>query len=188
MLVILLELVVQLMKTKISYLTHGKKTLGGFIFGKWIGTLVVVTGLSVGATFLYIFGNYFLRDYGFVDWSKIMDLLDGESGKKIYSNSHVLFKERSKLILREINVIKNFSCKINNLDKKLTLENGAYLSFKDVQEVEKVNFNIITVDKGRLKLPLKLRYFNHGDSFSPFGMNGTKKGINENQKKKIEVL
>jgi len=36
--------------------------MGGFIFGKWIGTLVVVTGLSVGATFLYIFGNYFLRD------------------------------------------------------------------------------------------------------------------------------
>ncbi len=36
--------------------------IGGFIFGKWIGTLVVVTGLSVGATFLYIFGNYFLRD------------------------------------------------------------------------------------------------------------------------------
>ena len=36
--------------------------LGGFIFGKWIGTLVVATGLSVGATFLYIFGNYFLKD------------------------------------------------------------------------------------------------------------------------------
>ena len=36
--------------------------LGGFIFGKWIGTLVVVVGLSVGATFLYIFGNYFLKD------------------------------------------------------------------------------------------------------------------------------
>ena len=36
--------------------------LGGFIFGKWIGTIVVVLGLSIGATFLYIFGNYFLRD------------------------------------------------------------------------------------------------------------------------------
>ena len=36
--------------------------LGGFIFGKWIGTLVVVFGLSIGATFLYIFGNYFLKD------------------------------------------------------------------------------------------------------------------------------
>ena len=75
--------------------------------------------------FLY----YFLRDYGFVDWSKIMDLLDGESGKKIYSKSHVLFKEKSKLILREIKLVKNFSLTINSLDTiKLPLENGA--SFK----------------------------------------------------------
>jgi len=36
--------------------------IGGFILGKWIGTLIVVLGLSVGATFLYIFGNYFLKD------------------------------------------------------------------------------------------------------------------------------
>ena len=36
--------------------------LGGFIFGKWAGTLIVVLGLSIGATFLYIFGNYFLKD------------------------------------------------------------------------------------------------------------------------------
>jgi len=36
--------------------------IGGFILGKWIGTLIVVFGLSVGATFLYIFGNYFLKD------------------------------------------------------------------------------------------------------------------------------
>ena len=47
-----------------SFLGFGSPValMGGFIFGKWIGTLVVVTGLSVGATFLYIFGNYFLRD------------------------------------------------------------------------------------------------------------------------------
>jgi uncharacterized membrane protein YdjX (TVP38/TMEM64 family) len=36
--------------------------LGGFLFGKWLGTIVVVLGLSIGATFLYLFGNYFLRD------------------------------------------------------------------------------------------------------------------------------
>ena len=35
---------------------------GGFIFGKWIGLIVVVLGLTIGATFLYIFGNYFLKD------------------------------------------------------------------------------------------------------------------------------
>ena len=36
--------------------------MGGFIFGKWMGTLVVVLGLSIGATFLYVFGNYFLKE------------------------------------------------------------------------------------------------------------------------------
>ena len=36
--------------------------VGGFIFGKWLGTLLVVFGLSTGATLLYIFANFFLRD------------------------------------------------------------------------------------------------------------------------------
>ena len=34
----------------------------GFIFGKWIGTFLIIIGLSVGATMLYIFSNYFLKD------------------------------------------------------------------------------------------------------------------------------
>ena len=36
--------------------------LAGFIFGKWLGTILLVLGLSVGATILYIFGNYFLKE------------------------------------------------------------------------------------------------------------------------------
>ncbi len=36
--------------------------LGGFILGKWIGVIIVVLGLSIGATLLYLFGNFFLRD------------------------------------------------------------------------------------------------------------------------------
>ena len=36
--------------------------IGGFLFGKFIGTIVVVIGLSIGATLLYVFGNYFLKD------------------------------------------------------------------------------------------------------------------------------
>ena len=34
----------------------------GFIFGKWIGTLLLVIGLSIGATLLYIFANFFLKE------------------------------------------------------------------------------------------------------------------------------
>ena len=37
--------------------------IAGFILGKWLGTLIAVLGLSIGATFLYIFGNYFLKNY-----------------------------------------------------------------------------------------------------------------------------
>ena len=37
--------------------------LAGFILGKWVGTITVVLGLSIGATFLYIFGNFFLKDF-----------------------------------------------------------------------------------------------------------------------------
>jgi len=37
--------------------------LGGFILGKWLGLIIVVLGLSIGATFLYIFGNFFLKDF-----------------------------------------------------------------------------------------------------------------------------
>ena len=37
--------------------------LGGVIFGKWYGTLIVVSGLSLGATFLYIFGIFFLKNF-----------------------------------------------------------------------------------------------------------------------------
>ncbi len=36
--------------------------LGGFILGQWLGVIVVVLGLSIGATLLYIFGNYFLKE------------------------------------------------------------------------------------------------------------------------------
>jgi len=37
--------------------------IGGFIFGKWIGTILVTTALSIGALCLYSFGKYFLYDF-----------------------------------------------------------------------------------------------------------------------------
>ncbi len=55
--------------------------LGGFIFGKWLGTLIVVLGMSVGATLLYIFGNYFLKD------------LIREKFLNRYQNLEIKFKE-----------------------------------------------------------------------------------------------
>ena len=36
--------------------------VGGFIFGKWLGTFLIVLSLSTGATFLYILSNFFFQD------------------------------------------------------------------------------------------------------------------------------
>ena len=36
---------------------------GGFIFGKWVGTLIVLFGLCLGATILYFIANFFLKDF-----------------------------------------------------------------------------------------------------------------------------
>ena len=61
--------------------------LGGFIFGKWVGTIVVVCGLSIGATFLYMFGNFFLKD------------LIKEKFLKKYTNLEIKFKKSEFIYL-----------------------------------------------------------------------------------------
>ena len=36
--------------------------LAGFIFGKWFGTFILIIGMTIGATILYIIGNYFFKE------------------------------------------------------------------------------------------------------------------------------
>ena len=36
--------------------------IGGFIFGKWFGTILVVFGLTIGSTLLYYFANFLIKD------------------------------------------------------------------------------------------------------------------------------
>jgi len=36
--------------------------LSGFIFGKWFGLFFAVIGMTLGATLLYLFANYFLKE------------------------------------------------------------------------------------------------------------------------------
>ena len=36
--------------------------ISGFIFGKWVGSIYAIFGLTIGATMLYTFANYFLKD------------------------------------------------------------------------------------------------------------------------------
>ena len=49
--------------------------VGGFIFGKWLGTLIVLFGLTVGSTFLYIIANYILKDFMYEKFSSKFSFL-----------------------------------------------------------------------------------------------------------------
>ena len=36
--------------------------LAGFIFGKWFGAIILMIGMTIGATILYLLGNYFFKE------------------------------------------------------------------------------------------------------------------------------
>ena len=141
--------------------------------------------------FLY----YFLRDFGFIDWDKIYKLIDSQSGKKILSESHILFRNKEELILRPILEIKKINYIINDINNPVSINNGFQIQFKKTAKMTKGN-NVVTVDSEKLKFPLLLRNFKDGDSFYPFGMNGSKKvgkflkdsNINHLDKASVPVL
>ena len=68
--------------------------VGGFIFGKWLGTLLVVFGLSIGATLLYIFANFFFKDIVKEKFSSRFNNLTKQFKKNEFIQiSHLLFKK-----------------------------------------------------------------------------------------------
>jgi tRNA(Ile)-lysidine synthase len=115
-----------------------------------------------------------LKDFGFTAWNDIYDLVYANSGKQIFSETHVLLKDRNSLLLfekrekhnAEIYFVKDFESKVN-----IPLK----LSFCKVANISNVNANCIFVDENQLKLPLVIRKWQEGDVFYPAGMIGKKK-------------
>tara|TARA_Y100001958_G_C21236139_1_gene562578 strand:- start:131 stop:841 length:711 start_codon:yes stop_codon:yes gene_type:complete len=61
--------------------------VAGFIFGKWIGTIVVVSSLAIGATLLYIFANFFVRELIISKFEKKFAFIN----EKIKKNEFIYF-------------------------------------------------------------------------------------------------
>ena len=117
----------------------------------------------------------FLKDYGFSEWYDVLNLLDAQSGKQVFSSSYRLLKDRDILILTELtSEINNQSISIAKKDAKMTLPIGI-LSFEEVSKIENTHSNIIYVDESKIKFPLAVRKWQEGDYFFPLGMKGKKK-------------
>ncbi|WP_396137870.1 tRNA lysidine(34) synthetase TilS [Flavobacterium sp.] len=136
--------------------------------------------LEINLTQLLKLQNYqaylyqWLKEYGFSAWNDIYDLVEAQSGKQVFSETHVLLKDREKLILserkynnkEEVYTIESMTSKVNI---PLNLE-----LCKVVNHLES-DSNCIFVNEDALKFPLTIRKWQEGDYFYPAGMNGKKK-------------
>ncbi len=119
----------------------------------------------------YLF--YWLQDFGFTAWEDIYALPNAQSGKQVFSDTHLLLKNRDSLILsikKEIEAESFLLYKDQpqvNFPLKFTLSN--------VSKLAEVNSNCIFVDEDTLQFPLVLRKWEEADYFYPFGMKGKKK-------------
>lgn len=115
-----------------------------------------------------------LKAFGFSAWNDIYDLVDAQSGKQVFSETHVLLKDREKLLLSErkpinkskVFIIESIECKVN-----IPLK----LIFSRFSGDKHVNANCIFVDEDKINFPLIIRKWQEGDYFYPAGMNGKKK-------------
>lgn len=120
-----------------------------------------------------------LSDYGFTAWEDIYNLVDSQSGKQIFSPTHVLLKDRSHLILSA--QAKMLDTESYFIDEDST--SGAIpisIRLQDVAMAEEdFNENVIYVDKNLLNFPLQLQKWSEGDYFCPKGMGGKRKKVSK---------
>lgn len=115
-----------------------------------------------------------LKEYGFSAWNDIYDLVEAQSGKQVFSETHVLLKDREKLILSERKLSNNSEVFIiESLDTKVNIPLN--ISFCNVSYITETDSNCIFVNEEGLKFPLTIRKWQEGDYFYPVGMNGKKK-------------
>ncbi len=133
----------------------------------------------------YVFEVF--KDYGFTEWNDVVDLLDAETGKHVFSQTHRLIKNRAHLLLSEINLEESISITVSDKVSELKTPFGV-LHFDEADAIFGRRINIIFVDKGELQFPLTIRKYKEGDVFYPLGMTGKKKISKYFKDEKLSLL
>jgi tRNA(Ile)-lysidine synthase len=115
-----------------------------------------------------------LKKYDFTSWEDIYDLVHAQSGKQVFSEAHVVLKNRDKLIIFskiEKGDIQEYFLNKNEKNLKVPLN----ISLCKVDNISNTTNNIIFVDEDKIQFPLIIRKKQEGDIFQPSGMEGKKK-------------
>lgn len=127
------------------------------------------------------------KDFGFTEWNDVLNLLDAQSGKQLFSDHWRLIKDREYLLLSEIHTEGFQNITISETDKKVEMPFGV-LHFDDVETILETSKQTIYVDKAKLKFPLTVRKWQEGDVFFPLGMSGKKKLSKYFKDEKLSLL
>ena len=120
-----------------------------------------------------------LSPYGFHhrDVRMVAKSLDSISGKRFFSSTHQILRDRKYLILSQLE--ENDSKEYVLEEKSGTIEFPIEMEASFINRTTDFKFttnpNIACLDAEKLKFPLKLRKWQKGDSFRPIGMKGNKK-------------
>ncbi|MEC3907751.1 tRNA lysidine(34) synthetase TilS [Tamlana sp. 2201CG12-4] len=128
-----------------------------------------------------------LKAFGFTEWDDVLNLLDAQSGKQVFSNTHRLIKDRDSLLLSPISTESHQEILVSEGDIQKETPLGV-LFFEEVNEEVKQAVNCIHVDKALLRFPLILRQKREGDVFYPIGMSGKKKLSKYFKDEKLSLL
>ena len=115
-----------------------------------------------------------LKEYGFSAWNDVYDLVQAQSGKQVFSETHVLLKDRTILLLYPKN--KYDAQTVYKIEKEQSnLNFPLNLVFSKAINISLNGNHTIFVDADKVQFPLELRKWQEGDYFYPVGMNGKKK-------------
>ena len=128
-----------------------------------------------------------LKPYNFTSWDDVLNLLDAQAGKQIWSKTHRLIKDRNCLILTKISLDTQNVIPVD-IDKASQLFPFGTLAFTKVERIEDKNLSTIYLDQDLLTQPLKLRKWQEGDYFYPIGMSGKKKLSKYFKDQKLSLL
>jgi tRNA(Ile)-lysidine synthase len=122
-----------------------------------------------------------LKPYDFTNsiTNQILKSKDSFAGKQFYSKTHLAVLDRTALIVAEIKDYSKQTFEINTIEETVILDNLS-LSFqlkKSFSNDFSKNKNVCFVDFDKLVFPLKIRRWQEGDIFQPFGMKGQHKKV-----------
>lgn len=130
---------------------------------------------------LWLLSN-FLEEYGFnlEQTKRIIATAHSTPGALFYSATHRLLKDRSHWILDKVRESGPVDLFIQAQDTEI--EVASFVSLKIGKEQKKDSFSVkekaaqgyLFFDLDKLQFPLRLRTWQKGDKFAPFGMSGAK--------------